>query len=195
MNDTDSDTHNAEGDDTAPSSFEALAAGPAGKSYHRRGQGAFVSNLRLISYHASGTRVHLGYTGEKSGGPLQDVPLLPEDPVLSPQPLQLGRRVRPRRSASALGPAVAAPADPADQRRQADTEIPGDLPLRPTARQSQPNRFVLKLLREPSLLRHGDPHASLGTLHFSEASPGGRTPAQPLIDGSSPKRTAISMSP
>jgi len=33
------------------------------------------------------------------------------------------------------------------------------------------DRFLLKFLRKPSLLRHRVPHCSQGTLHFSEASP------------------------
>ena len=67
---------------------------------------------------------------------------------------------------------IPAPADPAPQRRQPDPKVLRDLASRAAARPNQPNRFVLKLLRKPSLLPHGDPPASWGTLHFSEASPG-----------------------
>src|SRR5215217_2905868 len=66
---------------------------------------------------------------------------------------------------------ISAPADPADQRRQPDPKITGDLALRATAGLRQADRFLLKFLRKSSLLCHRVPHTSLGTLHFSEASP------------------------
>src|SRR4051812_49252152 len=107
---------------------------------------------------------------EKSGGLLQDVPLLPKDFVLPPQSLQL----RPDIALCGRGvdsAPISAPADPADQRRQPDPKITGDLALRATAGLHQTDRFLLKFLRKPSLLCHRVPHSSLGTLHFSEASP------------------------
>ncbi len=54
---------------------------------------------------------------------------------------------------------------------QTNTEILRNLALAPPARPDQPDCLLLKFLREPSLLRHGVPFASSGTLHFSEASP------------------------
>src|SRR3954447_6109398 len=53
--------------------------------------------------------------GEKSGGLLQDVPLLPKDLVLPPQPLQLRREIALCRCGVNSAP-IPAPADPADQR-------------------------------------------------------------------------------
>src|SRR3954451_17222520 len=107
--------------------------------------------------------------GRKKRCLLQDVPLLPKDLVLPPQPLQLRRDIALccRRVDSAPIPA---PADPADQCRQPDPKITGDLALRPTAGLRQADRFLLKFLRKPSLLCHRVPHSSLGTLHFSDAS-------------------------
>src|SRR5690349_16282858 len=66
---------------------------------------------------------------------------------------------------------IPAAADPADQRRQPDPKITGDLALRAPAGLRQANRFLLKSLCKPSLLGHRVPHSSSGTLHFSEASP------------------------
>ena len=100
----------------------------------------------------------------------QDVPLLPKDLVLPPQPLQL----RPDIALCCRGvdsAPISVPADPADQRRQPDPKITGDLALRATAGLRQADRFLLKFLRKPSLLCHRVPHPSLGTLHFPEASP------------------------
>jgi hypothetical protein len=41
--------------------------------------------------------------------------------------------------------------EPAPQRRKADAEVPGDLPLRPTTHLNHPNGFGRKFLPEPSL--------------------------------------------
>jgi hypothetical protein len=109
--------------------------------------------------------------GEKSRGTLEDVPLLAEDFVLPPQPLQLGRNLLLPRAVRRIDLPVPAPADPPHQRRQTNPQILGDLTMAPTARPDQPDCLVLKFLREPSLLRHGVPLASSATLHFSEASP------------------------
>src|SRR3954466_953424 len=124
-----------------------------------------------LSPHRSARTSSTSLPGEKSSGLLQDVPLLPKDLVLPPQPLQL------RRDLALCGRGVdsaplPAPADPADQRRQPDPKITGDLALRATAGLRQADRFLLKFLRKPSLLCHRVPHSSVGTLHFSEASPG-----------------------
>src|SRR3954452_10777097 len=105
---------------------------------------------------------------EKSGGHLQDVPLLTKDFVLPTQSLQLCRDIALCGRGVDSAP-ISAPADPADQRRQPDPKITGDLALRATAGMHQADRF-LKFLRKPSLLCHRVPHTSLGTLHFSEAS-------------------------
>src|SRR3954447_15308480 len=67
---------------------------------------------------------------EKSGGFLQDVPLLPKDFVLPTQPLQL-RRDLALRCRGVDGAPIPAPSDPADQRRQPNPKITGDLALRP----------------------------------------------------------------
>src|SRR6185369_13065847 len=109
--------------------------------------------------------------GEKSRGLLQNVPLLPKDLVLPPQSLQLRRHLALRCCGVESMP-IPATADPADQRRQPDPKITGDLALRAPAGLRQADRFLLKFLRKPSLLGHRVPHSSLGTLHSSEASPG-----------------------
>ena len=93
------------------------------------------------------------------------------DLVLPPQPLQLCRDIALCGRGVDSVP-IPAPADPADQRRQPNPKITGDLALRATAGLRQADRFLLKFLRKPSLLCHRVPHSSLGTLHFSEASPG-----------------------
>src|SRR5207248_9600938 len=107
---------------------------------------------------------------EKSGGLLQDVPLLAKDLVLPAQPLQLCRDIALRCHRVDSVP-IPAPPDPADQCRQANPQITGDLALRSTARLRQADRFFRKFLRKPSLLCHRVPHRSWGTLHFPEASP------------------------
>src|SRR3954464_12392372 len=108
--------------------------------------------------------------GRKSGGLLQDVPLLPKDFVLPPQPLQLRRDLALCCRGVNSAP-IPAPANPTDQRRQPDPKITGELARRATAGLRQADRFLLKFLRKPSLLCHRVPHSSLGTPHFSEASP------------------------
>src|SRR3954451_21943422 len=108
--------------------------------------------------------------GRKSSGLLQDVPFLPKDLVLPPQPLQLHRDIALCGRGVDNAP-IPAPADPTDQRRQPDPKITSDLALRATAGLRQADRFLLTFLRKPSLLCHRVPHSSLGTLHFSEASP------------------------
>ena len=93
---------------------------------------------------------------------------------------------------AAEGSTLSAPADPADQCRQPNPKITGDLALRSPAGLHQTDRFLLKFLRKPSLLRHRVPLCSRGTLHFSDASPGagpadrgvhGRGPTAELVGG------------
>ena len=57
---------------------------------------------------------------------------------------------------------IPAPADPAHQRRKPNPKITGDLALRSPAGLHQPDRFLLKFLRKPSLLHHRVPHCSSG---------------------------------
>jgi len=69
------------------------------------------------------------------------------------------------------GAPLPAPANPADQRRQPNPKITGDLALRATAGLRQADRFLLKFLPKPSLLGHRVPHSSSGTLNSCEESP------------------------
>src|ERR1700684_92758 len=89
--------------------------------------------------------------GEKSRGPLQDLAFLPQDLILAPQPLQLSRQVLLPFGRRRLDLVLTALVEPAPQRRKADAEVPGDLPLRPTTHLNQPNGFGGKFLPEPSL--------------------------------------------
>src|ERR1700689_399755 len=89
--------------------------------------------------------------GEKSRGPLQDLAFLPKDLILAPQPLQLSRQVLLPFGRRRLDLVLTALVEPAPQRRKADAEAPGDLPLRPTTHLNQPNGFGRKFLPEPSL--------------------------------------------
>src|ERR1700689_1223560 len=89
--------------------------------------------------------------GEKSRGPLQDLAFLPQDLILAPQPLQLSRQVLLPSGRRRLDLVLTALVEPAPQRRKADAEVHGDLPLRPTPHLNQPNRFGFKFLPEPSL--------------------------------------------
>ena len=96
-----------------------------------------------------------------SGGPLEDVPLLAQDLVLTPQPLQLSRHVLlaiPGRMVDLmLAPAI----EPVPQGRQADPEILGDLASGPAAGLGQSDRFIPEFLRKASVeLGHGEPPAS-----------------------------------
>src|SRR5689334_24520220 len=90
--------------------------------------------------------------------------------LLGPQSLQVRRHFALRCWGVESMP-IPATADPADQRRQPDPKITGDLALRAPAGLRQADRFLLKSLRKPSLLGHRVPHSSSGTLHFSKASP------------------------
>jgi hypothetical protein len=107
---------------------------------------------------------------KKSRGTLKDIALLAKDLVLPPQPLQLGRDIFLPRPVGCINLAVPPLADPPDQRRQTNPEILCDLTLAPSTRPDQPDSRVLKFFREPSLLHHGVPLASSGTLHFFEAA-------------------------
>ena len=96
-----------------------------------------------------------------SGCPLEDIPLLTQDLVLTPQPLQLSGHVLlaiPGRMVDLmLAPAI----EPVPQGRQADPEILGDLASGSTAGLSQPDRFIPEFLRKASVgLGHGAPPGS-----------------------------------
>ena len=69
----------------------------------------------------------------------QDLAFLPQDLILAPQPLQLSRCRSSCRSGGGLDLVLTALVEPAPQRRKADAEVPGDLPLRPTTHFNQPN--------------------------------------------------------
>jgi hypothetical protein len=107
----------------------------------------------------------------KSGGALEDVALLPEDLVLPAKPLQLRRNILRAGLGRLIDQTVPAATDPTNQRRKSDPQVVGDLALRAPAGLHQPNGLGLKILRKSSLLHRGVPRPSLGTLHFSEASP------------------------
>jgi len=98
----------------------------------------------------------------KSGGALQEVPLLAKGLILPPQPLQLRRYVRRCQSARRFRRAVPAATEPAHRRRKPNPEIFRDLPLGSATRSNQPNRLVPKYLRNRRccfmtvLLRHRD---------------------------------------
>jgi hypothetical protein len=87
---------------------------------------------------------------------------------------------RPYLPAAPLQQTIPAAADPAHQRRQPDAQILGYFPLRPSAGRHQTYRLVVKLLREPSLLRHRGHLHLKETLHFSGASPIGYLQAAEL---------------
>jgi hypothetical protein len=89
--------------------------------------------------------------GEKSRGSLQDLAFLPQYLILAPQPPQLSRQVLPPFKRRRLDLMLTALVEPAPQRRKADAEVAGDLPLRPTTHLNQPNGFGRKFLPEPSL--------------------------------------------
>src|SRR5208282_5368814 len=74
-----------------------------------------------------------------------------QDLILAPQPLQLSRQVLLPYGRRRLDLVLTALVEPAPQRRKADAEVHGDLPLRPTTHLNQPNGFGFKFLPEPSL--------------------------------------------
>ena len=91
--------------------------------------------------------------------PLQDLPLLTQDLVLAPQPLQLGYHVLLPIGRWIVDLALAAAVDPVAQGRQADAEILSNRPSAAAAGQGEPNSLILKLFRK-ACLGHGDPPAS-----------------------------------
>lgn len=68
-----------------------------------------------------------------------------------------------------IGPGCDRSSAPASTAR---SQIVGDLALCAPTCLHQPNRLGFELCRKSSLSHHGVPRPSVGTLHFSEASPG-----------------------
>ncbi len=106
-----------------------------------------------------------------SRGLFQDLPLLAQDLVLAPQPLQLGRHILLPVLGRMINLMLAAAIDPVPQGRQADAEILGNLASRPAAGLDQTNGLILEFLRKTLLFGHGYPPASYSALQFLEASP------------------------
>ena len=104
-----------------------------------------------------------------SGCPLEDVPLLAQDLILTPQPLQLSGHVFlavPGRVVDLmLTPAI----EPVPQGRQADAEICSNLAPAAAASQGEPHSLVPKLLRK-ARVGQGDPPASSEALHFFDTA-------------------------
>jgi hypothetical protein len=90
---------------------------------------------------------------------LQDLPLLAQDLVLTPQPLQLGGHVLLALLGRVIDLALATAINPMAQRRQANAEIRGNRPSAAATGQGEPYSLILKLFRKPCL-GHGDPPAS-----------------------------------
>src|SRR5271166_4073252 len=76
---------------------------------------------------------------------------LPQNFVLTPQPLQLRGEIFLALWRRRLHLALSMLVDPATQRRKANAKIDCDLALRPTARLDKADGLLRKLLREPSL--------------------------------------------
>jgi hypothetical protein len=90
---------------------------------------------------------------------LQDLPLLAQDLILAPQPLQLGGHVLLAVLGRIVNLALTAAVNPMAQGRQADAEIRGSRPSAAATGQSEPYSLILKLFRK-ACLGHGDPPAS-----------------------------------
>ena len=96
-----------------------------------------------------------------SCGTLEDISLLAQDLILTPQPLQLSGHVLLAVPGRVVDLMVAPAIEPVPQGRQADPEILGDLASGPAAGLSQPDRFIPEFLRKASVgLGHGAPPAS-----------------------------------
>jgi hypothetical protein len=87
---------------------------------------------------------------------LQDLPLLTQDLVLAPQPLQLGRHVLLPVFGRSVDLTLATAIEPVAQGRQADAEIGGNLTPAAAAGQGEPHRLISKLFRK-ACVGHGDP--------------------------------------
>ena len=94
-----------------------------------------------------------------SRGPFEDLPLLAQDLVLAPQPLQLGGHVLLPLLGRVVDLTLAAAIEPVAQGRQADAEIRGNLTPAAATRQSEADRLILELLRK-ACVGHGDPPGS-----------------------------------
>jgi|SRR5688572_16924368 hypothetical protein len=92
----------------------------------------------------------------KSLGLLQNLALLVQDLVLTPQPLQLGCRVLLALLGRIVDLTLATAIQLVAQDRQADPDIRGNLTLDSAAGQSKPYSLILKLFRK-ACLGHGDP--------------------------------------
>jgi hypothetical protein len=91
-----------------------------------------------------------------SRGLLQDLPLLAQDLVLAPQPLQLGGHVLLALLGRIIDLTLAAAIEPVAQGRQADPEIRRNLTPAAAPGQGEPYRLIPKLFRK-ACMGHGDP--------------------------------------
>jgi hypothetical protein len=110
----------------------------------------------------------------KSRGLLQDLPLLAQDLVFTPQTLELGGHVLLPLLRRSVDLAFTAAINPVAQGRQADAEIRGNRPSAAATGQGEPHRLILKLFRK-ACLGHGDPP------RLYECSPAFRSKTMPQI--------------
>jgi hypothetical protein len=94
-----------------------------------------------------------------SRGLLQDLPLLAQDLVLAPQPLQLSRHVLLALFGRIVDLTLAAAINPVPQGRQANAEIRGKRPSAAAAGQGKPHSLILKLFGK-ACVGHGNPPGS-----------------------------------
>jgi hypothetical protein len=94
-----------------------------------------------------------------SGGPFEDLPLLAQDLVLTPQPLQLGRHVLLPVFRWIVDLTLAVTVDPVPQGGQADPEIRGNRAPAAAAGQGEPYSLIPELFRK-ACVGHGDPPVS-----------------------------------
>src|SRR3954466_2501980 len=96
----------------------------------------------------------------KSGGALEDIPLLAQDLVLAAQPLQLGRDVLLGLDRWIIQALLAVAIHPVPQGGQSDPEILRNLPPRAPARLGKAHGLVSELWCKSSRMRHGAPPRS-----------------------------------
>src|SRR3954466_6708109 len=96
----------------------------------------------------------------KSGGALEDIPLLAQDLVLAAQPLQLGRDVLLGLDRWIIQALLAVAIHPGPQGGQSDPEILRNLPPRAPARLGKAHGLVSELWCKSSRMRHGAPPRS-----------------------------------
>src|SRR3954466_12934319 len=109
----------------------------------------------------------------KSGGALEDIPLLAQDLVLAAQPLQLGRDVLLGLDRWIIQALLAVAIHPGPQGGQSDPEILRNLPPRAPARLGKAHGLVSELWCKSSRMRHGAPPRS------RESSPLSRNKSRP----------------